>query len=229
MDLLLLHGALANQQQFILLKNLLEKSLAVHTLDFTGHGANGSGEPFTLPDLVGDIDSYLESLQLSEVALFGYSMGGFLAICYALENTSRINKVITLGTRYFWDSSAADRERKLLDPELVLAKVPAFADMLAQRHGVEHWKSNMLHTASFLSELGIHNYLSAENLNKVDLPVLVLSGDRDSTAPLLDTIAAYRALPNAQLGVLPGTAHALEQVNLPLLVNLIESFLGKEA
>lgn len=53
----------------------------------------------------------------------------------------------------------------------------------------------------------------------------VLLGDRDKMVTLDETLAVYKQLPNAQCGVLPGTPHAFEQVNIPLLAQLIKEFL----
>jgi len=41
-----------------------------------------------------------------------------------------------------------------------------------------------------------------------------------------ETVAVYKQLPNAQLGVLPGTPHAFEQVNVSLLSRLIKEFVA---
>jgi hypothetical protein len=44
-----------------------------------------------------------------------------------------------------------------------------------------------------------------------------------------ETVAVYKQLPNAQLGVLPGTPHAFEQVNLSVLAQMITRFINEKA
>jgi pimeloyl-ACP methyl ester carboxylesterase len=46
-----------------------------------------------------------------------------------------------------------------------------------------------------------------EQLARVTMPTLVVAGDRDDVVPLSESIALYRALPHAQLAVLPGIGH----------------------
>jgi alpha/beta superfamily hydrolase len=54
-----------------------------------------------------------------------------------------------------------------------------------------------------------------------------LLGDRDKMVPLEETVAVYKQLRNAQFGVIPGTPHAFEQVNVPLLAQLITTFINQ--
>ncbi len=61
--------------------------------------------------------------------------------------------------------------------------------------------------------LGNSNTLIAEDYTVIDIPVILLLGDRDKMVSLEETATVYRSLPNAQLGILPGTPHPIEQVD----------------
>jgi pimeloyl-ACP methyl ester carboxylesterase len=50
--------------------------------------------------------------------------------------------------------------------------------------------------------------LEDSDLAAISAPTLVVSGDRDEYIPLEHTLEIYRALPNAQLLVLPKRGHA---------------------
>jgi hypothetical protein len=41
-----------------------------------------------------------------------------------------------------------------------------------------------------------------------------------------ETLAVYKALPNARMGMLPNTPHPVEQVDVALLSFMVGSFLG---
>jgi hypothetical protein len=41
-----------------------------------------------------------------------------------------------------------------------------------------------------------------------------------------ETLAVYKQLPNAQLGIMPGTPHTLEQVNVGMLTEMIRRFIS---
>ena len=75
-------------------------------------------------------------------------------------------------------------------------------------------------------ELGQHNPLKPEDYATIATPALVLLGDRDKMVSLDETLAVYRALPNARMGMLPGTPHPIEQVSTGMLAFFIKDFIG---
>jgi pimeloyl-ACP methyl ester carboxylesterase len=81
-------------------------------------------------------------------------------------------------------------------------------------------------TCQMLKELGDHNALQLADYTSIHTPTLVMLGDRDKMVSLEETVAVYKQLPQAQLAVLPGTPHPLEQVQPGLLRDMITRFLG---
>jgi hypothetical protein len=51
-------------------------------------------------------------------------------------------------------------------------------------------------------------------------------GDRDQMVSLQETLDVYKALPQAQLAVLPNTPHPIEKVDLSLVSVLVQRFLN---
>jgi pimeloyl-ACP methyl ester carboxylesterase len=87
------------------------------------------------------------------------------------------------------------------------------------------WKEVLVLTAEMMLEMGRNNPLKMEDYNSIQQPVLLLLGDRDKMVTMEETLSVYRLLPNAQLGVLPGTPHPIEQVDIALLAHLAARFL----
>src|SRR4249920_759545 len=130
--LLLLHGALGAREQFGDLAGKLKDSFEVHTINFTGHGGGDiPGIPFSMEMFREDIISYLDKNNISEIDIFGYSMGGYAALHTAVNSPGKIKKIFTLATKFEWTPQTAEREVKMLDAEKIKAKVPKFADELA--------------------------------------------------------------------------------------------------
>lgn len=220
---LLLHGAIGAKDQLDDLKKILSGAHDVYTLNFSGHGGNElPEEPFTMDMFAGDIISYLDGKGISTVDIFGYSMGGYAAIHTALNYHGRIGKIFTLATKFEWSPEIAEREVKMLDAEKIKAKVPKFAVELALRHGEGNWIKLLEKTAEMMRELGKGKPLK---LNQLSNEAMVAVGDRDKMVSLEETIAAYRALPNAKLLIIPGTPHPIEQADVGRLANEIEIFL----
>lgn len=224
--LLLLHGALGARDQFDPLVSSLDKNCRVHTLNFSGHGGQAFADrDFSIPLFADNVLDYLHKHDISRVNIFGYSMGGYVGIHLAKYSPEKVNKLITLATKYHWDEATAAKEVKMLDPATILQKIPAFADQLEKRHAPHDWKLLLEKTKELLLGLGRNNALKPGDYSSIMCNSLLLLGDRDKMISLDETVAVYKELPNAQLGILPATPHPFEQVDIHLLSILINRFL----
>ena len=68
--------------------------------------------------------------------------------------------------------------------------------------------------------------MTAAALGAIQCPVRLAVGDRDATVSLEETRDAMRAIPQAQLEVLPGTPHPFEKVPLTRLAWSLAEFLA---
>lgn len=223
--LILLHGALGAASQFSALSEALRGRYHVHTFDFSGHGGRAfSTEGFSIPVFADELLRYLDEHRLEEVSVFGYSMGGYVALYLATRHPGRIRRIMTLGTKFQWDPAGAEKEVKMLDPEKIAQKVPAFAQQLEERHAPGDWKTVMQRTAEMMLGLGADSALKETDYPGIEIPVLLLLGDRDKMVTLEETLAVYRQLPQAGLGILPFAGHPLEQVPGEELVFRVQQF-----
>ncbi|HEX6181504.1 MAG TPA: alpha/beta fold hydrolase [Chitinophagaceae bacterium] len=225
--LILLHGAIGSSVQFDKLVKSLQSHYHVHAVDFYGHGgAAGNGKDFSIPGFAEQVASYIKELNTSEpVNVFGYSMGGYVAMYLARNSNFNIAKIITLGTKFHWDEAAAAKECKMLQPDVIEQKVPAFAQQLHQRHHQQPWKEVLTKTAEMLQQLGKENPLQLDDYASIQTPSLIMLGDKDKMVSREETIAVFEKLPNAQLAILPGTPHPIEQVDSDLLAYHIKRFM----
>lgn len=225
-NILLLHGAIGSKQQFKLLEKQLNKEYSVLTFNFPGHGGNLIPERgFSMELFAESVIKFLDSNKLEKVSVFGYSMGGYVGMYLAKNFPERIEKLITLATKFHWDESTSKKEVQMLSAEKIEAKIPVFANELKERHHPVNWKEVVEETAKFLIKIGIKNPLESEDYHQIGVPALILLGDRDKMVTLDETVNVFKLLPNAQLGILPGTPHPLEQVNLEVLLMFIKKFM----
>ena len=226
--LLLLHGALGSKEQFGDLSEKLADSFEVHTMNFTGHGGGEiPSELFSMEMFAADIELYLDENNINEIDVFGYSMGGYAALQFAVDNPEKAGKIFTLATKFEWTPEIAEREVKMLDAEKIKEKVPKFAEELAMRHGVDKWKQVLMKTAEMMKALGESGGRHAGHplhLDQINNEVLVGIGDSDKMVTLEETIKTFRILPNGKLLILPGTPHPLEVVDTEKLAEEIRRF-----
>ncbi len=224
-NLLLLHGAIGAADQMQPLANALSDSYKIHTLNFSGHG----GKPFppagfSISSFAEEVLQYIEQGALEDVSIFGYSMGGYVAMYLAKTHPARLQKVVTLATKFHWNEEIAAKEAQMLNAEKIETKVPAFASALRVRHAANDWKKVLADTADMLHALGKDNTLKIEDYAGISTPALLLLGDRDKMITLEETLAVYKALPGAQMGMLPNTQHPMEQVDAEMLSYFIKRF-----
>lgn len=223
--IILLHGALGSKDQLQPLAIALENTFQVHSFNFSGHGGRPFSDiPISIPFFSEQIAAYMQEANITHANIFGYSMGGYAAMYLAKQQPKKINKLITLATKFHWDEKIAAREVKMLDGKTIQEKVPAFAAQLQQRHAPNDWLTLLDKTSQLLTNLGKNNTLQLEDYASITTPCMLLLGDRDKMVTQEETVAVYKQLPNAQFGVLPGTPHAFEQVNMSLLAQLIREF-----
>ncbi|RPI67590.1 MAG: alpha/beta fold hydrolase [Ignavibacteriae bacterium] len=234
-DLVVLHGALGSAHQFEPLRALLP-DVRLHILEFHGHGAAAEIDaPWTIDLFADQLQTYLQSIRadllsdllpdlLSDLPVLGYSMGGYVALRLAQRDSS-ISRILTLGSKLDWSPDGAAKEIKMLDADVIEAKVPAFAADLQRRHGADRWRTVLAKTADMMIGLGNDPVLTEGDMAKISIPVRYGLGDRDEMVTLDETARFYRATPGAELVVLPGTRHPIEKVRPHLLVEQIRSFL----
>ncbi|MDP0589192.1 MAG: alpha/beta fold hydrolase, partial [Candidatus Endonucleobacter bathymodioli] len=97
--LLLLHGFLGSSRDWLLLCNNLEKDFYLIVIDLPGHGGSADiysyeVDPDPLISINSLINDILRRLFLTKITLLGYSLGGRIAMGYALAHSNNINSLI---------------------------------------------------------------------------------------------------------------------------------------
>jgi pimeloyl-ACP methyl ester carboxylesterase len=225
--IILLHGALGASDQMQLLRASLSRFYKVHIFNFTGHGGEPFGhQPFSMELFAADILRYMDGHGIERASLFGFSMGGYAALCVALKWPERVQKVIAFSTKLCWTPEIAARECAMMDPEKIAAKVPAFAAMLEERHKPNDWKTVLSKTQKLLTSLGNDSPLKMVDYQAIKSRVMLLMGDRDKMVTQEEVTEVYNTIPNACMGILPNTNHPIEQVDVLLLTNFIDYFMN---
>ena len=224
--LLLLHGAIGSASQFASLRKKLENHYHLHVPDFPGHGGSPIPEQFSIPLFSQFIKDYCQQNELERVHIFGYSMGGYVALHLVRTETVLVERVITLATKFDWNPVIAEKEISMLQPDKIEAKLPDFATSLRERHAPENWKTVLEKTAQMLRDLGAANALVPPRWSEIQQHVLLVLGDRDKMVSQEETMAVYRQLQQGQYCVLPATAHPIESVDPELIECIIRRFFG---
>jgi pimeloyl-ACP methyl ester carboxylesterase len=208
------------------LKTELEKSgRKVYAYDFPGHGgAAFPNEDFSIAVFAEAVLKWMEEHKLAKVNIFGYSMGGYVALYLAHYYPEKVSRIVTLGTKLEWDHYIAADMARMIDSEKIAAKAPVLADALEKMHTPNDWKEVLHRTTEMFLKMGNGPALSAENFKAITIKVLMLLGDQDRMVTREETEEVVALLPDAEMKILAGTPHPIEQANAAELAKMTADF-----
>lgn len=223
-NIILLHGAIGAKDQLEpLAVELKQHGYNVYTLSFSGHGQTPFQTHFGIEQFALELEEFIKENKLDKPTVFGYSMGGYVALYLAKQQPNLLGNIITLGTKFEWSPEIAKKEVKMLDSKTIIEKVPKFAEALQKRHG-QDWELLLQKTAEMMLSLGNKNALSLNDFASIENKVLIGLADKDNMVSLEETTAVYKQLKNGAMYMLPNTKHPIESVNLGLLGKVVERF-----
>ncbi len=220
-NIILLHGALGSVQQLQPLAEILSVPYHVHMFNFQGHGTEPSGA-FGIEAFSEQLAVFIRTNGLSNVPIFGYSMGGYVALNYFIQHPENTAKLVTLGTKFAWTLESAQKEVAFLNPSFLEEKVPAYATKLQQLHSGIGWKNLLQKTADMMLSLGKNPLLTANNLAAVNNEVLVCVGGADKMVSNQESEAYSSYLKNGFLRVLPSVEHPIEKAPLATISQMLQ-------
>lgn len=215
---ILLHGALGNENDFIELKQHLSQKVNIYTFNFECHGYEEKcTNTFSIEKFAENLEYFIKQNQIENPCIFGYSMGGYVALYAASTYSLPIKKIITLGTKFDWNETFIAKQLKSLNPDKLEEKVPAFASKLKNKFGEVYWSQIVNNTAEMMKDLGNKNLLD-KIIAGIDIPVIFLLGEKDEMVTVDETKFICKRVKEGQFSILPSTYHPIEMVDTKLLV-----------
>lgn len=218
-DLICFHGALGCAQQLESVLKPFSEHANLHTFDFPGHGALTSDE-ISMENCVAAAHSYILKNKLAGAPIFGFSMGGYVALILAQRYPELVGHVITLGTKWDWNPRITSEEVKKLDADVIQEKVPKYAKTLQSWHG-QSWKQVLNQTKTLMQGLSEKPYFDDDIYQSIQHPVLFCRAVKDDLVTREETIHAAWMLPNGQFAQVLESKHPIEKVNMDVLWKLI--------
>lgn len=229
----LLHGFSGSSEDWLeITPRLRQAGLAVVAVDLIGHGRSGApADParYTMAETVRDLESILGALRVARADWLGYSMGGRVALHFALAHPSRVRSLILESSSPGIADTEARAARRAADD--------ALADRIEER-GIrwfaDYWRSiplfetqwelpeavrDALHArrlgnnptalARSLRGMGqgVHEYLG-DRLSLLKCPLLLLAGERDLKYVEVSR-ALWEMIPGSNCGIVAGAGHAV--------------------
>lgn len=214
---------MGSQAQFDALADLLQNEYDFYRFDFYGHGKAVFSDGFGIEAFARQAEEFMRDNNLEGCAVFGYSMGGYVALFLESAHPGTFSSIMTLGTKFNWNPETSVKEAAFLDPGIIFQKVPKYAAQLENLHG-NKWGDLCRRSAEMMITLGIHPALNSEKLTGIGIPVRIGLGDKDKMVSLDESNQAYRSLSRGSFLVIPATPHPLDQVDADRLAHEVRAF-----
>lgn len=202
--MLFLHGALGSSKE--ILPFTTSNSLF---LDFPGHGKSLSRlDPMTIETL----SLWTKEQHLSAEKVFGYSMGGYIALYMSSKSLHPFKKIVTYGTKLKWDQELYESQSHFLNPRNLREKNPKFIEVLKKIHG-NSWEDLLLETLKLMKSLSDGHGLSEGDFKNINSEVIFLVGSKDRLVTVEETLQVCELNENFKMYVLEDQPHELFKVS----------------
>src|SRR5579859_1629026 len=176
-----------------------------------GHTADVAG-PITFDAMAGDTMAFLETVVGRRAHVVGMSDGAIVALLVALRRPDLIDRLVFVAGVFHFDGWLPHVIDPRNEPPEFLARL--YAEVSPD--GAEHYQV----VVDKLAQMHLAEpTLTTDDLGGVSNRTLVMVGDDDEVR-LEHAVAMYRAIPDAELMVVPGTSHGL-LVEKPDLCNTV--------
>ena len=113
----MVHGAVDNHLVWRYQHAYLEREHTPLSIDLPGHGES-QGPPIDNPDDFRQfIKAFVDVMDLAPFVFAGHSMGGSMALDYAIHHQEDVEGLILVGGGAHWDMAPEDLEVWTFDPE----------------------------------------------------------------------------------------------------------------
>lgn len=207
--LLVLHGNggdISNAHNFY---PELMKKYKVIAVDSRGQGkSTDTDKPLTYDQMASDVNELLNVLKIDSVNVWGQSDGGILSLLLAKDYPKKVRRALAFGANIQPDKSAIHQwsidadAKKIADPKIKEKE------------------------RKLLVLMRDYPNFDFKELNKIQAPVLIMSGDRDFIT-LEHTVKMFQNIPKSHLCVIPGATHGASWEKQELFLKLLYEFFDK--
>jgi pimeloyl-ACP methyl ester carboxylesterase len=240
--LLLLHGGLGSIDMFEPLLPTLTKARQVIAVDLHGHGRTALGDrPISLIDIGNDLAVVLKQLGYETVDVLGYSFGGGAAFRLAVQHPALVRRLVVASAPYARDGFHAEMLPLQAAVGAAMAEQMKQTPMYTSYVAVAPRPQDFPRLLDRMGELMRTPYDWAEDVKKLQMPVMLIYGDADMIRPehivsfyqllgggLRDAGWMREHMSKNRLAILPDLTH-YEVFMSPLLVTTALPFLNGQS
>jgi pimeloyl-ACP methyl ester carboxylesterase len=215
----------------------LSRKYAVYAPDLPGYGGSQPLDgKYYIPELSDFVEKFTRKLGLETFNLVGHSLGGGVALSFALQFPAKIKKLVLVSSLCLGNEVAG---------WLRLFSLPAFISSIGAMFifgfNCVKWLLNQLNPAKYILPLspasmtvggGISTSYRRQalvlerQLPDIKMPTLLVWGGRDSVVPVKQAYSAAKMIPDCRVEVFKKSGHNVHREQLKKFSKIIGDFLG---
>jgi len=196
--------------------------------DYAGVGSSTGDPSSNIAHTARQIIAFADVLDLGEIDLLGFSIGGFVAQEIALVRPTLVRRLVLAATgpkgaprMHGWRDDIAAAARGESKPENLLYIMFAHSEssqakgmeflgrFMRRQEGRDAATSDAARDAQYdaIVEWGIPDHGALQRLTGIKSPTLILQGDGDVMIPTQESYLLAGLIPDAQIRIYPDAAH----------------------
>ena len=241
LTLVFVHGVSGSSSAWWPYEKIFENKYNILNYDIRGHGMSKKFPHYAdyeIKNFAEDLHDLVTYLNISKFVLISNSFGGLIHLEYIkLWRDTVIANIFTSPEVYLYEGTLA----KIVEPILKLSKIIPFNPK--PRGHVDYSKhinstdwdikrniADMRNTTLRVHFFALRqSFTRKENydLEKINVPTLVMHGEKDSMVPIKNALAIYKKIKNAQFISIPNVDHNTAHNAVKEISSAIESFIEK--
>ena len=210
------------------LTDALARERDVVLVDYPGTGSSSGAFGPSISQTARRMIAFLAALDLAQIDLLGFSIGGFVAQEIALIRPTLVRRLVLAATgpkgapgMHGWREDIAAAARAESKPENLLYIMFAHTDtsqakgmeflgrFMQRREGRDAPTTDTVRDAQYdaIVEWGIPDHGALQRLTGIESPTLVIQGDNDLMIPTKLSHLLAGLIPDAQIKIYPDAAH----------------------
>lgn len=224
--LIILHGLFGMSDNWMTISKRIAQRHTVYLLDLRNHGRSPHMKEFNYKVLSHDLEEFMQQQDLETVRLIGHSMGGKVAMCFALKFSYRIEKMVIVDIapkKYdhpffrnlldfmvqfdlnsYNNRSEIDEAFKQIIPSMILRQF-ILKNISRKNDNTFKWKINVSSLSINLDNI----FKEIKSDTTYNGPVLAVRGVKSDYVLDEDMTGITRLFPNARLATIPNAGHWL--------------------
>ena len=206
--------------------------------DLRGFGQSQPPSPWTMEEMASDLNELLDRLGVTDVAVVGVSMGGYIALAFWSQYPVRVRQLVLSNSRARADNETEKAARNGMIAAIEQGGAGILPDRMLPRllqpnpaplivRNVREMIDQVHPSAAAYAVMAMRDRMDYSTmLHRIACPVLIVTGENDAIIRVEDARAVADAIPEAQFVKIGNSGHLSNLENPEAFNGALLSFLG---